>query len=364
METPHSEAPPRTLSASDLVDTFVRRWRIWVWTPVVLGLLAVVVSLVLTTRYRTYASFLPETPETQPSGLSSLLGAGGAGGVGGLDLAALTGAATPSAFYVQLLQSRTVREEVVRHRYDVPEIDFSGNLVDFFDLDDVDPRAKAVEKAVRKLRDATGVSYDVSSGLVTISVTTRSRRMSYDIVNRYMASLEDFNQNRRSLRTRARVRFLETQVDSAQIALRAAEDTLEAFLEQNRSYQNSPALVFQENRLQRHVTTRTGIVQQIRQQYEQAQLDLVASIPTVSIVDEPTVPQEKSSPKRTLIVLGVALVGLILGLVAALLAESWESVRERLTPESRDQLDRLFARFAGFARRLRARLPFRRRGRE
>lgn len=332
--------PESGMSAAEVVDVLFRRWRIWVFTPAILAVLAVVVALLLPLQFRSAASFVPENEQPTMGGLSGLLGEQAAA----FGLSALEGMGQGSAFYLDLLRSRAVREKVVEQSYQDRRGEPVGSLVEFFRYEDVEPPERGTEKAIRRLADRTRVSRDLASDVVTLAVTTRDPEVSRQIVDHYLAAVHEFNRTQRAQQTRQRIRFLEDQVRTARAELRAVEDTLERFLEANRYYENSPSLTFQVNRLERRITNTSSIAQRVEQQYQQARLDLLSEIPAISIVDPPHVPQEKVAPRRTMIVLTVTALGLVLGLVAALVVEGGTSLYRSLSAESRRIVDLTGAR--------------------
>lgn len=346
-----------SVSLAELLGILIRRWRIWAAVTAVAAVGSVIVSLLLTPMFRSYVSFVPEVS-------NQAMGMGQLGGLlqqeaAGLGLG-LTGSPGQSpSFYVDLLRSASVRSRVVEANYQDTSRGFSGSLVDFFRLDDTQPPARALQKSMEVLADRTSISQNTASGIVSVSVETRDPVISQQVAAQYQAQLESFNETRRSLRTRKEVQFLRAQLVGARHGLEATEDSLERFLDANRSYQQSPALQLQWDRLDRHVSIRSGIVSQLQQQFEQAQLELLAAVPTVSIIDSPRVPQQRSRPKRTLIVLTATLLGFILGAVSVFLVEGWERTYDRMDPEARAELVRLLQ----WVRRAVSRLRWRRRSR-
>lgn len=77
----------------------------------------------------------------------------------------------------------------------------------------------------------------------------------------------------------------------------------------------------------------------LARQYEIAKVDEARQGATVQIVDRAVVPDRRSSPKRTLIVLGFAFLGLILGIVWALASESLFRISRN--PGERSRLEAL-----------------------
>jgi tyrosine-protein kinase Etk/Wzc len=79
-------------------------------------------------------------------------------------------------------------------------------------------------------------------------------------------------------------------------------------------------------------------------QYEIAKVDEARQGATVQIVDRAIVPDHRSSPKRTLIVLGAAVLGVFVGVIWAFTAEGLERLSKN--PAERSRLEELRTLFS------------------
>ena len=337
------------LSPAEILDILVRKRRTWMLTPIVLGALAVVIALVLPPGYRSSASFVPETSGPSGGALDAL---GQQAAAFGFDIG--VGLEGEGPLYLDLLRSREVRERVVVAQYALPDRSQTGTLVDYYGLDNVRPAEKAREKARERLGEGSRAAYDPASTIVSLSVITRHREMSQAIVAQYLLELERFNVEKRARHIRDQVEFLQRQLERAKENLRQTEDSLQIFLERNRLYESSPALVFQRTRLDRQVIISTGIVSRLQQQLEQAQLDLLRETPSVSVIDQPNLPQRRVRPRRRMIVVTASLAGLVLGLLLALGAEGAGRMYRELPPHSREEIGAMASQAARFRGRLAA----------
>jgi uncharacterized protein involved in exopolysaccharide biosynthesis len=75
--------------------------------------------------------------------------------------------------------------------------------------------------------------------------------------------------------------------------------------------------------LYRNVRIHETVFDLLSQEYETARIEEVKSIPTISVIDVPELPERKSGPHRTLIVLISTLLSLILTAVFLLARRSW-----------------------------------------
>jgi uncharacterized protein involved in exopolysaccharide biosynthesis len=77
----------------------------------------------------------------------------------------------------------------------------------------------------------------------------------------------------------------------------------------------------------------------LARQYEAAKIDEAREGALIQVVDPATVPDNHSSPKRTVMVLGAAVVGVFLGVVWSLVAEAYK--RLSMNPAEKERLDTL-----------------------
>ena len=78
-----------------------------------------------------------------------------------------------------------------------------------------------------------------------------------------------------------------------------AEEELKNFRTRNRNILSSPALLLEENRLVREVASLDQIYTTMKSQYEITKIEEIGSSKFIQVIDEPSVPIFRSSPKRT-----------------------------------------------------------------
>ena len=225
-------------------------------------------------------------------------------------------------FYASLLESREILAATVDTRYHLdegtpPDGDLqAATLVDWLAASGSSP-ALARESAIRKLKDLALVTTDQQTNVVRLTVTTHWPGLSAQVAQRMIILVDSFNLASRQTRAGAERRFVEARLDQAQAELRSAEDRLQAFLQQNRDFHSSPKLTFDQDRLQREVTLRQGVVTSLTQAYETARISEVRDTPVVTVVEHPEVPVEPDRRHLALkLVLGVVL-GALFGIAYA-----------------------------------------------
>lgn len=349
---------PTEVSFIGLLNVLLEHRRALVFLPLATAVVLAVGSRVLPAEYTSSGTFTPQDRQqsqlSQFSGLASQFG---------MSLPVSLGGGQSPAFYAELIRSENLLSEVVAHDYPAASSDGAGDstsadLVEYFDAPG-DTRPERVASAVNILRDRMSAGSDTETGVVSLSVTTGRPELSRQVADRIIELVNRFNLQRRRTQAGAERRFLEGRVEKARVELEAAEDSLERFLESNRSYRNSPTLQFRHQDLQRQVDMEQQIYTSLVQSLQQARIEEVRSTPVITVVEPPRVP---ARPDRASLVL-VALLGLVIGLIGAViwaLGRRYVQVTRRTEPEEYARFVELRRETAGEIRDLWKRI--RRRG--
>lgn len=327
-----SERPTEEISVLEIVNVLLRHRHAVVLAPIVVAFLVAGAALLAPRSYTSTASFTPESGGDTPAALSGLASQFG--------VQVPTGEAGQSPqFYGDLLTGRELLRETVTTTYEIgvdgdpPDAEpRQADLVGFFEVE-ADTRALAVAKTIEAVRDRVSVSTNPETSVVEFSVTTRWPDLSRQVAERMVELVNEFNLERRQSQASAEREFTEEQAARAESALHAAEDSLQRFLEQNRSYQNSPALRFQYERLQRRVSLQQQIFTSLSESFHQAHIDEVRNTPVITVVEPPELPARPDP--RQLVLKGF--LGLVLG---GMLGVFWAFGREMMaTSRERDPDD-------------------------
>ncbi len=259
--------------------------------------------------YRASASFSPQGAEPARTGLASLAGQFG------VSLPSSSSSLTPD-FYLWLVKSRGILGQIALDTLVVPEM--GGKRVAVEDLLDIGPGpAKAREDAaVEELSRRIGASASKTTAIVEFSVGTKWRSVSLAIATDLVNRVNDFNQRTRRDQASAERKFIEGRLAIASTELRAAEDRLQQFLQDNRQAR-SPDLQFTQDRLQRAVTMRQQVFSSLTESYEEVRMREVRDTPVITIVDEPAVPVKPEPRGRGIRTLMGFLIGAAVGALLA-----------------------------------------------
>jgi tyrosine-protein kinase Etk/Wzc len=381
------------ISLLDLLLVVAERKRIVLWVTAAFAILALIISLVLPVRYTATVTLLPpQENSSMAAAMASQLG--NLGGVAALAGGGL-GLKNPNDRYVAMLQSRTVEDAMVR-RYGLMEEYHKRYLSDarkaFHDHTTVDGNGKdglihiSVEDhdAQRAAELANGYvdQYRDLSQHLAISEASQRRlffqqeleQAKNNLANAEVA-LEETEQKTGVIQPdsqaraliesaatlRAQITAREVQIEGMQTyatgqnsALIQAEQELAGLRAQLAKLGGSEDSSGSEVLIPKGLVPKAGMeyVRRLRdvkyyetvfdilaRQFELAKLDEAKEGALIQVVDPAIVPDRRSFPKRGLIIIGSAVLGLFIGLFIALIQAGLERLKN--DPEHTVQLQLL-----------------------
>jgi uncharacterized protein involved in exopolysaccharide biosynthesis len=298
-----TDTPPRPAEFQDdvtlleILNVLVTRWRSVIGFPLTVTGIVVAASFLVPPTYTAVTSFVPEvrSPSRLPAGLAGLAGQFGVGL--GID------ASQSPRFYADVAKSREILDRLLLSRYPDPrtshEPQDSTTLLDILRPGGSNP-ADSLERGTKKLARLLSVEVSAQTNIVTVKADSRYSNLAAAIANQLVAYLNKFNTETRQSQARERRKFIEQRVAQGERDLHDAEEALKAFYQANRSWQQSPHLMFEEGRLRRQVEVRQELYLTLRREYETARIEEVNDTPVITVIDSAVVPQRKSSPTHRL----------------------------------------------------------------
>ena len=297
------------VSLLDVASFVLRRRRLMLVSMFAGGLVALVGVLRSPLEYTATTSFLPHTGEQ-----------GGFSGVAGLaqqfgfSIPRAGGAERSPGFYQDLLQSREILGGLVTSGVEV--VTAAGvtrvDLAEHFEIEAETPDERNALTRRRLAEGVISVSVARGTGVVTVRVRTGDPGLSAAIGGRLLDLISMFDLETRQSQASAERDFAEERLGQLRAEITISEDSLKAFLVENRQFSNSPQLTFEYDRLQRQVVMRQELVSAMAQAYEQARIDEVRNTPVITVIDQPESPALPDPRGR----LRKLLLGLTLGSVA------------------------------------------------
>lgn len=293
-----------------------RRWIVAV--PLVVAFSTAAIVLALPARYQARTAFTGEWGGASIGSMGGLAGLAGLAGATGL-----TGL-TSADLFATVVKSDTVVQLVLARPFSFPGGDsklLANTLVP-------DERQADVRTALAAdyLRERMSVLADRRTNVVTLTVTLEDPVLAAGVANALVEELNHFNIAQRRTQFGEQRRFAEERLATAEQELHAAEDALEAFLDQNRSLGTSPSLRAAYDRFERSVAMRQDVASTIRRRYEEARIAEVQDTPVITIIDRARVPHLRSWPRRTAtVIITTTLAGGIV-ILLALFQPQWSPI--------------------------------------
>lgn len=362
-----SGVPPENggaVTAVEFVNVVLRYRRVCLLLPIAVAVLVVSHGLVQPRTYSSEMSFMPAGDESQVGRLAGIAARLG------VDVSAGAAGSRSPRFYADLLRSRELLHDLVKSEYrpsareGVVDEQVGGDgvtLVRYYETGGADSAVR-VERAARILERRIDVTTRPETGVVTVTVRDHDPAVVRQISDRLLLLLNKFNNETRQSQATEERRFIEERMQEARRELLAVEDSLKLFLERNRSYEGSPQLRFEHDRLQRRVSLQQQVYTSLAQSYEQAKIDEVRNTPVITVVDPPERPA-RAEPRGLLLrsLLGLGL-GALLALVWAFSREAGRNAKDRepnayrefqrLKRETRKDLETWIGRVSTRLRRL------------
>jgi uncharacterized protein involved in exopolysaccharide biosynthesis len=299
---------------------FLRRWRWTMLFPALTVVVTAVLVFVLPSRYTSVAIVLPESrTQSQLGGnLGSL-----AGLAGGLVGAAGAGGAQSPKLYADLVRTDGVIDDVLaRQLTSVPRWGARApTLLEWLELGGK-THGDSLYYARRYMLRRVTTDPNRETGTVTIRVTLNSPRAAVEVASWFVSELDQFNNYRRQTGARNRRKFLEGRIAELEGERRAVTDSVKAFYEANREFENAPALRFEARRREARLDQVDEVLTGVRRDFENARTEEVNDTPLLTVMQRPTMPERRSFPQRKLLILLAAVASVLVGMGVAYLLES------------------------------------------
>lgn len=166
---------------------------------------------------------------------------------------------------------------------------------------------------LRNLRERISASMDSETGAVTIGVKMQDPVIAADVADEVVQNLSDYIIEKRTEKARRDVEFIDERVKEAKQRFEEAQQELAVFNDANRGQLTAMART-EEQLLQSRYDLAFNIYNSLAERLEEARIKLQEETPVVTIMEPAAVPDRRSEPKRTLILIAFTLFGIIVGI--------------------------------------------------
>jgi len=312
-------------------------------SAVAAAILGVVVALATPNTYTSGATFIPQTggdskPSSSLSGLASLAGINLGGMMGG-------GSDIPPTLYPQITNSVPFRKELLGIGITVGEfegtletylketyfsessilgtlkkytIELPSLLLKSFRTDDLNLDSSGLyqisevdQDLFEYLNEKLSLALNETEGFITLSFSDENKLIAALVAERAKALLQERIIDFKSQSARELLTFTLGQFEENKASYEKLQDSIAVFKDQNLNISSS---LYQNrlDRLVRELNIASSVVEQLATQLEQAKLQVNKDTPVFTVIEPVSVPFERSAPKRSLIVVIWAFLGVVL----------------------------------------------------
>jgi uncharacterized protein involved in exopolysaccharide biosynthesis len=229
---------------------------------------------------------------SQYSGLASIVGVN-------------VGGDQSTQIYQNLVNSEAVLGDVIFKKYSTKEFTQPVDLIEYFEInpdrslpDSLQKRKMFIQLYEFLSRGNISIAYDIKSKILTVMVEMPESKLSSDVANAIVASLDKYVRTQRKSFASEQRKYLDGRVQQIKDSLTLCENALKTFREKNRQIAQSPELLLEQNRLIRNTDIQQTIFIELTKQLELVKLAEVKDVPVVNIREYAKDPINKTGPKR------------------------------------------------------------------
>jgi uncharacterized protein involved in exopolysaccharide biosynthesis len=186
------------------------------------------------------------------------------------------------------------------------------------------------QKGIELMKSKINVQKRKLNNLIDIIVSDSDAQTAVEIAMGVVEELDRIQKKINLTRAKEKLIYISERLTTVEKELKVTEETLKEFREKNRNLNGSPSLLLSQNRLIREVGSVSNIYNTLKSQYEITRIEEMGSSKLIQIVDMPTKPIYRSSPRRTRSVIISFCFGLCLSVLILYTKEIYPSIYDRL----------------------------------
>ena len=183
-------------------------------------------------------------------------------------------------------------------------------------------------KGISKINQKIAVAKRKANDLIDITVSFSDPKAAVDICIGIFEELDKIQKQINLSRTKEKISYISERLSTVKGDLKITEEALKDFRENNRNIANSPSLTLAENRLVREVASISAIYNTLKSQYEISRVEELGSTKLIQIIDSPSEPIYRSSPRKRRSVILASLLGFSLSIIIVYLVELYPKIKE------------------------------------
>jgi uncharacterized protein involved in exopolysaccharide biosynthesis len=180
--------------------------------------------------------------------------------------------------------------------------------------------SKQTEKDLKDLRERISAVIDKKTGLITVTVKLPDPVVATLITSYSMNFLTEYITNYRTEKAKRDLNFLAERLDAAKGKYYNNQAKKAQYSDQFQlSMMKLQSADLQRERIESDYKISSTFYNTLLQKYEEGKLKLQQETPVIKVLEPPVVPNNKSEPKRAIIVMIATLLGGIIGIIFSLI---------------------------------------------
>lgn len=189
-----------------------------------------------------------------------------------------------------------------------------------YSADSVMALSRSQQSLLNALRNRINVGMAKTTGIITIEAEMPDPYLAAEINSLAIRFIKEFVSDYRFNKEATKASYLSKQVDEAKLKLDRTETALSAFKDTNRGLYTNLGKI-QEQRLQAEFIRLQNIYAELSRQYELARLQAEQFSPVIEVLEPPVVPNATSKPRRLVLAVSVACLGVFICFLYFLIKE-------------------------------------------
>jgi LPS O-antigen subunit length determinant protein (WzzB/FepE family) len=298
-------------------------------TSILVALFGIIFALFQPNEFTSSTTFIPQLSSGVKTGGGSL---SGLASLAGIDIGGLESSSEfPPTLYPQVVNGIPFRLDLLSSKikfnnkvYIARDYFLEKNSFDFFGMifnkqeqvlepikSDIYSITQEDENLFEELNKALSLSINDKEGFITISFTDSNKNVAAQITQIAQNLLQEKIIEFKNKSSKEQLDFAMKQYSEKKKSFEKLQDERAIFVDKNINISSS---LFQNklSRIESEVSISELIVQQLASQVEQAKLQVNKDTPVFTTIKPVTIPFERSAPRRSLIVIMFAFLGLVL----------------------------------------------------
>ncbi len=295
-----------------------------------IGVAAALLSPVVYTSTTTFIN-----SQSEPNASSGL---SGVASLVGINLGGYSGSEISPTMYPQIGESVEFKRSLLKSSVDKEkQIKLESFLADYNQIkapESIDNSKLFISEyedgLFNLISDIISISVNQKDAFVTISAKMPNSEYAANVCINAREILQETVINNRIKSAKQKLDYSEKQLKSKRIEFEEIQNELAFFNDSNLNLVNS-SVINERNKLEAEFEIINAVMIELSKQVEQRKLQVSEDTPVFSIIKEASMPVERSSPKRTQMVLIFGFIGLIASSLYVLIKKPTQSIIKEIT---------------------------------